>query len=145
MAMAVVVVMDMDVLRIMVVMFGHRPMVVLVPVVPEFGLVQQEKEDQASQQQGKQFVRARSALKGFGQQVHEGRGHQGTGRQAEHVLGEPRQHGKAQESGQPDAAHARGHGSDQYRNQGHVNQSNRPPLHGGHTKKGPHDATPLRC
>ncbi|MCY1555571.1 hypothetical protein D9M68_922470 [compost metagenome] len=94
--------------------------VVLMAVVPELRLVEQKEKHQARQQRGKQLLRAGLALQRLGQQVHESRGHQRAGGQAEHVLGVARQHGKAQKSRQPDAAHASGDGSDQDRYQDHL-------------------------
>ena len=90
-------------------------MAVLMPVVPQFGLVQQKEEHQAHQQRGKQVVRARRALEGLGQQVHESRGQQGARRQAEQVLGAYAVAAVAQaqahkQCGQPHAANACGQG-----------------------------------
>ena len=50
---------------------GVRCMVVFVSVVPELGLVQQEKEHQADQQRREQSLGAGLALERLGQQVHE--------------------------------------------------------------------------
>jgi hypothetical protein len=63
-----------------------RPGGVLVPVVPELGLVEQEEEHHAQQECGEQCPRAGGALERFGQQMHEGRGQQGARRQAQEVL-----------------------------------------------------------
>ena len=92
-----------------VVMVMAVPM--LMPVVPEFGLVEQKKEHHPDQQGGKQGMRAGLAFKGLGQQVHEGGGQQGAGCQAQQVLGidaaAPRVHaGTHQKSGHPDTADA---------------------------------------
>ena len=62
-------------------------MVMLVAVVPEFGLVEQKEKDQAGQQCREQLVCTDLAFKSLRQQVHEGRGQERTGRQTEHVLG----------------------------------------------------------
>jgi hypothetical protein len=59
-------------------------MVMLVAVVPEFGLVEQKEKDQADQQGREQLVCADLAFKSLRQQVHEGRGQKCTGRQTEH-------------------------------------------------------------
>jgi len=47
-------------------------MVMLVAVVPEFGLVEQKEKDQADQQGREQLVCADLAFKSLRQQVHEG-------------------------------------------------------------------------
>ena len=94
-------------------------LVVLMAVVPQLGLVQQEKEHQPHQQREKQVVRTRLTFKGLGQQVHEGRGHQRTCSQAQHVLGVARQNAKAQCRGQPHTADTGDQGSDQYCYQSH--------------------------
>jgi len=73
-------------LMVMVVLMGRR-VVVFMAVVPEFGLVEQEKEHQADQQRHEQAVRRNLALEGFGQQVQKGRAHQRARSQAQHVLG----------------------------------------------------------
>ena len=86
-------------------------MVVLMPVVPQLGFVEQKKENQPDQQGHEQLMRPDLAFKRFGQQMHEGRGQQGTGRQTEHVLRVTRQHTKAQRRRQPDAANASKQGS----------------------------------
>ena len=59
---------------------------VLVAVVPQLGLVQQEEEHQPQQQHGEQVVGIGRPLEGLGQQVHEGRGQQRAGRQAQQML-----------------------------------------------------------
>jgi hypothetical protein len=79
-------------------------MVVLMPVVPELGFVEQKEEDQPNQQGQEQIVRTGLALKGLGQQVHKGRGQQRPSRQTEHVLGVARQNTKAQQGCKPHAA-----------------------------------------
>src|SRR5450830_1230394 len=104
--------MNMPVVMVMVmVMVMVVPLPMLMAVMPEFGLVEQEKEHHPDQQGGKQGVRAGLAFKGLGQQVHEGGGQQGAGRQAQQVLGidaaAPRVHaGTHQKSGHPDTADA---------------------------------------
>jgi hypothetical protein len=60
---------------------------VLVAVVPQFGLVEQEKEHQAASSVANSFLRAGLAFEGLGQQVHEAGGQQRAGGQAQHVLG----------------------------------------------------------
>jgi hypothetical protein len=86
----------------------------LVPVVPQLGFVEQKEKQQSPQQTRKQNARRGARFKGFGQQVHEGRGQQGTGRQAQQtlasgvtliggLLGPPHQ-----DRGQPNAAHPGG-------------------------------------
>lgn len=52
-------------------LWGWGVVVVLMAVVPQFGLVEQKEKNHPQQQHGKQIVRARLALKGFRQQVHE--------------------------------------------------------------------------
>ena len=86
--------------------------VVFMPVMPQLGLVQQEEEHQADQQREKQVVRAGLALERLRQQVQEGGGQQGTGRHAEHVLGESRQNAETQGGCDPHAADAGGQGAD---------------------------------
>ena len=103
---------------------------VLVAVVPQLGLVQQEEEHQACQQHREQQVRVATVLEGLGQQVHEGGGQQGAGRQAQEVLGvEPG--GAAtfaadaqadQEGGHPDTADAGAEGGEEGGEQGHAKQ-----------------------
>jgi len=61
-------------------------MVMLVAVVPEFGLVEQEEDHQAAQQYAEQQARLDAALEGLGQQVHEGGRQQSAGREAQQVL-----------------------------------------------------------
>ena len=58
----------------------------LVAVVPEFGLVQQEEEDQPEQQHTEQHAGLDPAFEGLRQQVHEGGGQQRARRQAQQVL-----------------------------------------------------------
>ena len=88
-------------------------LVVFVAVVPQLGLVEQEKKHQTGQQQCKQLLRAGLALERLGQQVHERGGQQGARRQTQHVLGVTGEHCKTQQSGQPDTAHTGGHRADQ--------------------------------
>ena len=85
--------------------------VVLVTVMPQFGLVEQKEKHQPHKQRGKQMIGADMAFKGFGQQVHESRSQERARRQAEHVLRVARQHAKAEYRRQPDAANAGDHGS----------------------------------
>ena len=107
-------------------------MVVLVAVVPEFGLVEQEEEHQPHQQSREQWLGAGLAFERLGQQVHERRRHQGAGGQAQEVLGiDPaaaasrfRLHADAHEAGgEPDAADAGGQGRDQDCDQCHLDRS----------------------
>ena len=86
-------------------------------VVPQLGLVQQKEKYQPHQQHQEQVPRTGLALKGLGQQVHEGRGHQGPGRQAQHVLGVAPQGAKTQGGGQPHTSNAGRQGSHQDCNQ----------------------------
>jgi hypothetical protein len=86
-----------------------RRVVVLVPVVPQLGLVQQEEEHQAHQQRGEQLMRPGLALERLGQQVHEGRGQQRTCGQAQqmaraHTVGPRAQPGAQKPGGKPHAA-----------------------------------------
>ena len=120
--MVVVILVTMPVLGLFAPRCRQRGVVVLMPVVPQLGFVEQKEKHQAAQQHGKQLVRARLALERLGQQVHERGGHQGAGRQAEHVLRVAPQHGKAQGRSEPHAADAGGNGSDQDGDQGHVKQ-----------------------
>ena len=94
----------------------------LMPVVPQLCLVQQEEEDHAYQQCGKQFLGAGLALEGLGQQVHEGGGQQGARCKTEQVLRahapgtavRSRKEAQAHQARrQPHAANARGQGRDQ--------------------------------
>ena len=98
MRMAVAVVMRM-VLR-------HR-VAVFMPVVPQFGLVEQKEKHQAHQQGQKQLVRPSLTLEGLGQEVQKRSGHQGPCGQAQHVLGVAAQNAKTEPSRHPDAADAR--------------------------------------
>ena len=91
----------------------------LVSMVPEFSFVQQKEEHQANEQRHEQLVCTDFTLKGLRQQVHESRGQQSAGRQAQHVLRIARQHPKTQGSGKPDAAHARKQGADKNSKQNH--------------------------
>ena len=91
---------------------GGLCVAVLMPVVPQLGLVQQEEKHHTHQQGGKQVVGARLALERLGQQMHEGRGQQGARRQAQqvlgaHAVGAPAQAQPHQQCGQPHAANAR--------------------------------------
>jgi hypothetical protein len=61
-------------------------MMMFVPVMPEFGLVQQEEEDQPEQQYAEQHAGLDPAFEGFRQQVHEGSGQERTRRQAQQML-----------------------------------------------------------
>ena len=94
--------------------------VVLMAVVPQLGFVEQKEKHQPAQQHGKEVVGTGLALEGFGQQMQKSRGHEGACGQAQHVLGKPGQHGKAQGGSKPDAAYAGGDGSHQNRDQSHV-------------------------
>jgi hypothetical protein len=76
----------------------------LVPVVPKLGFVEQEKENQKRQNRGEQHLRLYVRLERLGQQQHEGGGQQGAGGQTEHVLGVARKQPKAQQGSEPDAA-----------------------------------------
>ena len=69
--------------------------VVLVTVMPQFGLVEQKEKHQPHKQRGKQMIGADMAFKGFG----------------EHVLRVACHHAKAEYRRQPDAANAGDHGS----------------------------------
>lgn len=103
-----------------VVVAGVGVVVVLMPVVPELGLVEEEEKHHAHQQGGKQLLGPGLRLEGLWQQVHEGGGQQRAGRQAQQMLrtdaGAGRVvpgHGAAQKAGrQPDAANAGGQGGD---------------------------------
>ena len=93
-------------------------MAVLVPVVPQLGLVQQKEKHHPHQQGGEQVVRARLAFKRLGQQVHEGRGQQGPCGQAEqvlraHAIVAPTQAHTHQQCCSPHAANARSQRGDQ--------------------------------
>ena len=111
--MMMVVIVTMAVMVVVrVVVAGVGVVVVLMPVVPELGLVEQKEKHQAHQQRGKQVVGIDMAFKRLGQQVHEGGGQQGACRQAEQALRphtgaaplEPHPH---QQRCQPDAADTR--------------------------------------
>jgi len=104
-------------IAVRVAMRRHRAIVmVLVTVVPQFRLVEQKEEHQAEQQHCEQRGRRHAALESFRQQVHEGGGQQGTGRQAEQLLRPLRAAAaapqpQAQQAGRdPDAADARDEG-----------------------------------
>ena len=65
---------------------GVAAVMVLVPVVPQLGLVEQEEEHHAEQQHREQQRGLDAAFEGLGQQVHEGGGEQRARRQAQQVL-----------------------------------------------------------
>ena len=92
------------VLAVPVVGTGVGTVMVLMAVVPELGLVKQKKENQPDQQSDEQRLGPHLALERLGQQVHEGGGQQGTGRQAQQVLGETTHQSHAEQRRQPDAA-----------------------------------------
>jgi UDP-N-acetylmuramyl pentapeptide phosphotransferase/UDP-N-acetylglucosamine-1-phosphate transferase len=54
-------------------------MPMFMPVVPQFGLVKQEEENQSHQQSQKQLMRPGLALKGLRQKVQKSGRHQGSG------------------------------------------------------------------
>ena len=64
------------------VLFASAVMVFMT-VVPQLGFIQKEKEDQARQQHEEKDMRIGTLLEGLRQQVHEGRGQQGAGSQAQ--------------------------------------------------------------
>ena len=115
---AMVMPMVMAVVVMVGVVRGGLCMAVLMPVVPQLGLVQQKEKHHAHQQGGEQVVRARLALKRLGQQVHEGCGQQGPCRQAEqmlraHAIVAPTQAHTHQQCCSPHAAYARSQRGDQ--------------------------------
>ena len=114
--MVVMINMGMIVVMVMVV----RAVVMLMPVVPQLGLVEQEKEHHPHQQGHEQAVRADVGLKRLRQQVHEGRGQQSTGGQTQQMLGVARQQGIGQHGRQQHTAQARCQRAHPNRNQGHV-------------------------
>jgi hypothetical protein len=81
-------------------------MAMLMPVVPQFGLVEQKEKHQTQQQGHEQGVGPGFAFKGFGQKVQKRCGQQGSRSQTEHVLGVATENAKTQPSGQPNAADA---------------------------------------
>ena len=83
----------------------------LMAVVPQFGLVEQKEKHQTHQQGNKQLVGRCPRLKGFGQQVHEGRGQQCAGRQTEQMLGIRREQSASAQGGHQHTAHACGQGA----------------------------------
>ena len=97
--------------------------VVFMAVVPQLGLVHQEKKHQTTQQGHEQIGRPNLAFKGLRQQVHEGGGQQGPGGQAQHVLGVAGQGAKNQQSRQPHAANAGNQGAGEDGDEQHL----RPP------------------
>ncbi len=82
-------------------------MAMLVPVVPQFSLVEQKEKHQTDEQGQKQFVGPGFTFKSFRQQMQKSRGQQCPSGQAQHVLGVAAEHTKAQPGGQPNAANAR--------------------------------------
>ena len=68
---------------------------VLMSVVPQLGLIQQEKENQSNKKCYKQVVRRYLSLESLWQQMQECCGQQRTGGQTQHVLGVTCQHAKA--------------------------------------------------
>ena len=59
----------------------------LMAMVPELGLGQQKEKHQPDQQHHEQIMGTAVALERFGQQMHEGRGEQGSRSQAQQTLG----------------------------------------------------------
>jgi hypothetical protein len=96
----------------MVVVRGLVPVVVLVPMVVQLGLIEQKEKYQCAQERSAQGVCAHLALKGLGQQVHKGRSQQGPRSQTKQLLRKTRQHTKGQGRSQPHAAHAGKQSSD---------------------------------
>jgi Ca2+-binding RTX toxin-like protein len=88
---------------------------VLMPVVPQFSLVQQKEKDQAQQQGHEQGVGSGFTFKGLGQEVQKRCGQQGPCGQTEHVLGVAAEHTKTQPGSQPNAANACCQGTHQNR------------------------------
>jgi len=98
----------------------------LMAVVPQLGLGQQEEEHHADQQRHEQILGAGLAVEGFGQQVHEGRGQQGPGGQAEQALlraaaGALAETGLQKKVSHPDAADAGSQGGHDDGDQCHNN------------------------
>jgi len=83
-------------------------MMVFVPVMPKFCLVEQKEKHQAKQQGDKQIVRCNAGLKCLWQEVQKSGGQQSTRRQAQHVLGVATHNAKAKPRSQPNAADASG-------------------------------------
>jgi hypothetical protein len=83
------------------------PVMVLMPVVPKLGFVEQKEKHQAQQERQKQLMRSSFAFESLGQQMQKRRGHQGPGSQTQHVLGVAAQNAKTEPSRHPDAADAR--------------------------------------
>ena len=106
------------ILGVVMVMALRVPMAVGVPmlmaVVPQFGLVEQKEKHQTHQQGDEQLVGRSPRFKGFGQQMHEGRGQQSACRQTEQMLGIGRQQGTGAQSGHQHTAHACGQGAQNY-------------------------------
>lgn len=80
------VIMAMRVMMMMTMIPVSMGMAMLVPVMPEFGLVEQKEKYQPHQQHGEQIMRLHLALERFGQQVHEGGRQQRSRRQAQQML-----------------------------------------------------------
>ena len=91
----------------------------LMAVVPQFGLVEQKEKHQTHQQGDEQLVGRSPRLKGFGQQMHEGRGQQSASRQTEQMLGIRREQSAGAQGGHQHTAHACGQGAQQYINEVH--------------------------
>jgi hypothetical protein len=66
-----------------------------VPVVPKLGFVEQKEKHQTQQQRHKQLLGWRRTFKGLGKQVQKSSAQQGSGCQAQHVLGVAGQQTKA--------------------------------------------------
>jgi hypothetical protein len=97
------------------------PMMVFVAMVPKFGFIEQEEEQQAKQQCDEQVVRFHTRFKGFRQEVQKSSRKQSTRCQAEHVLRVAAHDAKAQPSRQPNAANTSGQGAQQNRQKSHAN------------------------
>jgi hypothetical protein len=105
----------------------HVVVMVLVPVMPEFGLVEQEEEHDADQKSGEQLVRIEAAFESLGQKMHERSCQQCAGGKAQEMLRSDvcrgfigtRDPKTGQRCGQPNAADARGQRRDKNCDQGH--------------------------
>ena len=119
--------MHMAMVCIVVVMAVHRivglNLVVFMSVVPQLGFVEQKEKHQPHQQDSKQGLGRHASrhrlLERLWQQTHKGCGKQSAGRQAQQMLGKPREQGISQQSSQPHTADASDQGTDQDRKQSH--------------------------
>ena len=82
----------------------HAVFTVLMTVVVQLGFIENKKEHHTAQQQREQVIRRNACLQGLRQQLQQCRSQQGTGGEAQHVLGQASHDAKAQQGRNPYAA-----------------------------------------